>query len=131
MEYIKENIPLIRQNYHDMIMGYPLDTEEVWDKEFIIRDKLEEKGYGIINFVNFPLIIKHDYFGHFNAINGDKSKLVKLHHELRHKCGFTCFLRTYEESPSRGAIIFPENVDCELLEYVDRIEKYEQKEVFL
>lgn len=123
MEYTKENVRLIRDNYHDLIMGCPLGTEEVWDREFIIRDKLEDKGYGIVNFVNFPLIIDHTYFGHFNAINGDKFKLRQLYQELR-GCGFACFLRTYEDRASRSAIVFPENVTCEVLKYVDEVKSF-------
>ncbi len=123
MEYTVENIVNIRSNYHDLIMNYPLSTEQVWDKEIIIRDKLEEKGYGIINFINFPLFINHIYYGHFNSIDGDYSKLAKLYYMLK-KLGIICFLRTYIESPSKGVIIFPENIDCDLLDYLDKIDEY-------
>ena len=120
MNYIEENVRLIRDNYHDLIMNYPLDTEQVWDKEFIIRDKLEEKGYNLINFVNFPLFIDNIHFGHFNAINGYKSSLNRLFPQLR-SFGFVCLLRDYDDVMSKGAIVFPENITCELFDYIDNI----------
>lgn len=123
MEYKIENIRDIRDNYHDLIMNYPLNTEQVWDREFIIRDNLEEKGYGIINFVNYPLFIDHAYYGHFNSINGDKLKLTKLYRILK-RLGIVCFLRAYVDVPSRCAIVFPENVDCDLLDYIDKIDDF-------
>lgn len=113
------DIGLVRSNYHDIVMGYPLSTEEVWDLEFGIRDELESKGYGIINYCNFPLRIDKCYIGHFNSINGEKGKIRKLFKVLMEY--FDCFYREDYERLSEAWIVFPKNVTCELFYVLDKV----------
>lgn len=109
----------VRANYRDVVMNYPLLTEEVWDLEFGITDELESKGYGLITFCNYPLYIDEYYIGHFNSINGSKRKVRKLFKYLM-DC-FDCFYRENYEKPSEAWIVFPCNLDCEVFYVLDKV----------
>lgn len=109
-----------RKYYHDRIMNFPLDTESVWDIEFKIRDIIEEKGYGVINYCNYPLYINNKYMGHYNSIDGD-SKLVKLLYLQIKSWGYDCYYRKDSEVFSMGYIIFPKNVVCEINEDLNKL----------
>ena len=96
-------------------MKYPLDTEAVWDIEFKMRDYIEEKGYGIINYCSYPLIINDKYMGHYNSISGD-SHMIKLIYSQIKSWGYHCYYRRDIEVSSKAYIIFPNNVVCEISE---------------
>jgi len=123
MEYNEQEL---QEYYHDIIMDYPLNTETVWDIEFKMRDYIEEKGYGIINYCNYPLIIKDKYMGHYNSISGD-SYMIKLLYSQIKSWGYLCYYRKDIETPSKAYIIFPKNVVCEICDDLYSKLKYEKE----
>lgn len=105
----------MQENYNNMIMEYPLGVEEVWDREMIIRDSLQEE-YGLVNFVNRTLMIGEDYLGHYNSIIGESKSMRRLYYVL--KKYFKCY---YRREGYTASIIFPFNVSCEVYNVLDKI----------
>lgn len=103
------------EEYHDIIMNFPLSTEQVWDIEFEIRDFIGEKGYGLINFCNYPLIIDGQYMGHYNSIDGYSKSIRLLYLQIK-QWGYDCYYKRDSTTPSQAFIIFPKNVVCEIKE---------------
>lgn len=109
----------VRREYNRVIMEFPLSVEEVWDLEFGIRDELECKGFGLVNFCNFPLVVDGVFVGYFNSIDGDRVKIRRLFSVL---CEFfDCFYRVDSEKLSVGYIVFPLNVTCEVFYVLDKV----------
>lgn len=112
---MSENVLKWRKRYSDIIKQCPLNTEQVWDIEFEIRDIIKEKGYGLINFCNYSLIINKEYIGHFNAIDGS-SKMIKLLYSQIKSWGYECYYQFNEEKPTMAYIVFPKNLTYEIKE---------------
>lgn len=99
--------------YNDKIMNFPLSTEEVWDIEFEMREFIESKGYGLINYCNYPLRINGKNMGYYNSIDG-YSKNIKLLLLQIKQWGYECYYRRDLDVSSKAYIIFPKNVVCEI-----------------
>jgi hypothetical protein len=98
-----------------MMKNYPLSIEEVWDKQFELREALEEE-YGLVNFNNYPLFLDGLYMGHFNSISGEALKIKKLYNLCKKE--FKCYYRRSYDKPSEANIIFPYNVTVEVYDKI-------------
>lgn len=123
-EYYIKNKEHIREEYTILkLYSKEYSIEEVFSMYETVRDSLQDKGYGLVNFCNHLLIIDREDMGYYNGMSGMYLPMKYLHKQLV-DFGLECFFRRDYRRSSEAVIIFIKNYDWVALDYLDDIEVY-------